>query len=883
MPNISLSWLRDHVRVPEDATLEEVAESLVSVGFEEEEIHPAKVTGPLVVGKVLSLATEEHSNGKTINYCRVDVGPFNDAPGTGKEKSDVPSRGIVCGAHNFKVGDKVAVALPGAVLPGPFPIAQRKTYGHVSDGMICSERELELGSDHDGIIVLNRSYPEFAALPEGADLVQPFGLGERVLEVNVTPDRGYGFAIRGLAREYSHATGAEFTDWGLEKNLASPLPKTSEKAFQVKVDADSPLKGRVACDRFVTQVVRGLDPQAATPSWMVDYLEQAGMRSISLPVDVTNYVMLDLGQPLHAYALESVAEPIVVRRARAEEKFTTLDGKERTLHTEDLLITDSPDKGEGSRIIGLAGVMGGLDSEVVEGTSDVVIEGAHFDPISVARTSRRHRLSSESAKRFERGVDFLVTPVAVQRTAELLAKYGGGQIDPIRFDLNATEALPKVRMSVMEPERLAGHPFTPSRIIEVLEEIGATVERDGEHLVVQPPSWRPDLTGPAHLVEEVTRIDGYDKIPYRLPSTSGSAQLTNDQWTKRRVSDTLAQSGLVEVLSYPFIGRAHDRQGISQADPRRNTLRLQNPLADDAPDLRTTILDSLLEVAERNASRGSATVAIFETGSVTVPEGTVPAPIVPVTARPSDEQIDSLNLGVPDQPWKVAAVCGGPQGDAGVLSPARNWDWADAISAAQLIGEAVGVKVQAVRAWQPEETARIPGPPVPEPTLDEDDVAPWHPGRVAKLFARQGKQLVELGLAGELHPHVVEEYGLPSRSAAFELDLDRLAQLVPQTPVQVQKVSVYPPAKIDLALIVKQSLPAADVERVLRQSVGERLESIKLFDVYVGDPVPDGHRSLAYALTLRAADHTLSPEEVTKIREKAIGDVSKRLGATLRA
>lgn len=883
MPNVSLSWLRDHVEIPADVTLTEVADALVGVGFEEEEIHPPKVTGPLVVGEVLTKETETHSNGKTVNYCRVNVGTHNDAPGSGKEKSTLPSRGVICGAHNFEVGDKVVVALPGAVLPGPFPISQRKTYGHISDGMICSERELGLGEDHDGIIVLERLLPGVDVGEPGTDLVERLGLGEEVLEVNVTPDRGYGFAVRGLAREYSHASGAPFVDKGLAENLKTALPPHSDEGFEALVAPGSDLEGRPACDRFVTQVVRGLDPAAPTPAWMVERLEQAGMRPISLPVDVTNYVMLDLGQPLHAYALESVAEPIVVRRATSGEPFTTLDGAERSLHADDIVITDSPGGAAGSRLIGLGGVMGGLDSEVNPDTTDVVIEGAHFDPVSIARTSRRHRLVSESSKRFERGVDPLLAPVAVHRTAELLAEYGGGTLDPIRFDYNAAVLPEPVTMNVTEPLRITGRDYSAERIQELLELIGASVEVGGGELIVTPPSWRPDLTGPAHLVEEVARLDGYDNIPTRLPATSGAASLTPAQWARRRVSDVLAETGAVEVLSYPFIGNAHDRQGFPADDQRRDTVKLRNPLADDAPALRTSLLDSLLDVAERNAARGNLTLAVFELGMVTEPQGTEPAPIPGVDRRPGVEELTALHAGVPRQPDHLAGVFGGPLGPSGVLSATRRWDWADAISVVRRLAEAVGVDLQVTRAWMPPGYKPVPGPPAPKPENDPNQVAPWHPGRVARLYVRRGKELIDLGMAGELHPAVTDEYGLPARSSAFEIDLHKLVELMPTDPVQATKVSVYPPAKIDLALVLPETVPAADVERILTQSVGPVLETLQLFDVYTGEQVEPGARSLAFSLTLRAPDHTLSTEEVTKIREKAIFDVEKRLGAKIRA
>ena len=409
MPYVPLEWLGEHAEVPAGLDVPALAAALVKVGLEEEEIHAAAVTGDLVVGKVLSLVKETHSNGKTVNYCRVDVGPFNDAPGTGKEKSELASRGIICGAHNFEVGDHVVVALPGTVLPGPFAIAARKTYGHVSDGMICSERELGLGEDHGGIIVLERRWDE---IPEpGTNVLPLLGLGEELLEINVTPDRGYCFSMRGVAREFSHSTGAAFVDPASRYTA----PEPTADGFRVEVRDDSPIHGQVGCDRFVTRVVRGIDPNAASHEWMVRRLRQAGMRPISLAVDITNYVMLDLGQPMHAYDLAKMREPIVVRRAAGGETLVTLDDVERTLDPEDLLITDD----DGARVLALAGVMGGASTEIDEGPSDVLLEAAHFDPITVARTARRHKLPSEAAKRFERGVDPQLPAVAAQRAAEL--------------------------------------------------------------------------------------------------------------------------------------------------------------------------------------------------------------------------------------------------------------------------------------------------------------------------------------------------------------------------------------------------------------------------------------------------------------------------------
>ncbi|WP_336923754.1 phenylalanine--tRNA ligase subunit beta [Aquipuribacter sp. SD81] len=871
---VPLPWLGEHVRLPEGASAAEVAADLVRVGLEEEGVHGGDVTGPLVVGRVLSAEPEPQKNGKTINWCSVDVGAH------GPDGPDGPTReprGIVCGAHNFGPGDLVVVALPGAVLPGPFPIASRRTYGHVSDGMICSARELGLGEDHDGILVLTRLGVDLDGVEPGHDAVELLGLRQETVEVNVTPDRGYCLSVRGVAREYAHATGAAFRD--PVDDLVPPA--ATEAGWPVRLADDAPLRGRAGCDRFVARVVRGIDPTAPTPFWLQRRLVQAGMRPISLAVDVTNYVMLALGQPLHAYDAALLSGPVVVRRARAGERLTTLDGVDRALDPEDLLITDSGDGSygaEGSRVLGLAGVMGGADTEVSGATRDVLLEAAHFDAVSTGRTARRHRLASEASRRFERGVDPLLAPAAAELAVRLLTEHGGGTPDPAWTDLRELPEPTVVSLDPTYPERLVGVAYSADEVVATLEQVGCTVERwwteltgtpRRETLAVTPPSWRPDLTGPADLVEEVARLRGYADIPERVPTPPPGAGLTAAQRAVRRVREHLVSRGLVEVLSYPFVSAAsHDALGLPEDDPRRRALRLLNPLSDEQPEMRTNVLATLLDTASRNLGRGEGDLAVFEVGAVVRPSAEpVSAGVPGVAQRPSATELAALDAAVPSQPRHLAAVLAGAAEPAGWQGPGRAAAWDDAVDVARQAVAAAGTTL----------------------TVRPAEQAPWHPGRCAELLVTAGgpdPRPAVVGHAGELHPRVCQALGLPARTCAVELDLDAVLDAAldagADRVVQAQPLSRHPLAKEDLALVAALDVPAAAVEAALVAGAGDLLEGIRLFDVYTGPQVAEGHRSLAYALRFRAPDRTLTAEEVTAARDGALR-AAEAVGARLRS
>ncbi|MDT0166142.1 phenylalanine--tRNA ligase subunit beta [Actinotalea sp. AC32] len=856
MPRIPLGWLAEHVDLPAGTTAEQLAADLVRVGLEEEALHPAAVTGPLVVGRVVERTPEPQRNGKTINWCRVDVGAHNEVA----EDGSLRPRGIVCGAHNFDAGDLVVVALPGAVLPGPFPIASRKTYGHVSDGMICSTRELGLGDDHDGIMVLS---PADVLAEPGDDARELLGLGEEVLEINVTPDRGYCFSMRGVAREYGHATGASFRDPGLQTD-EDVAPAAG--GFPVELDDDAPVHGVPGCDRFVAQVVRGVRASAPSPAWMQRRLTQAGMRPISLAVDVTNYVMLDLGQPLHAYDLTQVAGPVVVRRARAGERLTTLDDVTRELDPEDLLITDSPaGAGRAGRVLGLAGVMGGAGSEVSEDTTDLLLEGAHFDAVSVARTARRHRIASEAARRFERGVDPRLARVAVRRAAQLLVEHGGGTVEPTLTDVDETAPRAAIDLDLGLPARLVGVPYAPDEVLSTLRAIGCDVEPAGDRARVVAPSWRPDLVVPVDLVEEVARLRGYDEIPSTLPVAPAGRGLTPEQVARRAVAQALADAGWVEVLSYPFVGPSQlDVLGLPADDDRRRAVRLVNPLSDEQPTMRTFLLPTLLDTVRRNVGRGLTDLALVETGLVTTPSGDESrAPRLPGGTRPSDEALEALATAVPAQPRHVAGVLTGMRERAGWWGAGRRADHTDAVAGALLVARTVGVDL----------------------VVAAGAVAPWHPGRTAELRLADG---TVVGHAGELHPRVVAALELPARAAAFELDLDAVLGARPGDPVQAVPVSSYPPAKEDIALVVDEEVPVGELLTAVRtgaeaSSAGRILEELRVFDVYTGSQVGDGRKSVAFSLRLRAADRTLTAQEAVAVREAAVAEAHRRHGAVLRS
>jgi phenylalanyl-tRNA synthetase beta chain len=825
---VPYSWLREVVRrgAPAwDVPADELEETLVRIGHEVEEVIPVgPVTGPLKVGRVVDIE-ELTEFKKPIRAVRVDVGEGD-------------TRDIVCGATNFVVGDLVVVALPGTTLPGDFTITQRKTYGRTSDGMICSAAELNLGVDHTGIIVL----PDATASP-GDDAAPILALDDVVFHLAITPDRGYCLSVRGLAREIACAYDLDFVD----PADVPPLPADGQ-AWPLSVDPATRVR------RFALRPVTGIDPKAVSPWWLQRRLLVSGIRAISPAVDVTNYVMLELGHPMHAHDLSRISGGFLVRFAKPAETVVTLDDVERRLNPGDVLIVDDV------ATAAIGGVMGAGTTEMRDDSTDVLLEAAVWDPAAVSRTQRRLHLTSESGRRYERAVDPAISVAALDRASGLLAEIAGGTIEPTLTDWRGDPprddwSMPPINMSADLPDRTGGIEYPEGTTRRRLEQVGTTVCGNGQ-LTVTPPSWRPDLLQPADLVEEVLRLEGLELIPSVLPLAPAGRGLTSVQKRRSAIGKSLALSGYIEVIPTPFLPHGvFNRWGLPAEDPRRKTLKVLNPLEAERPELATTLLPGLLEALGRNVSRGTVDVALFAIAQVVQStERTRPVDRLPVDRRPTEEEIAILDDSLPRQPQHVAAVMSGLREPRGPWGAGRPVEAADAFEAVRIVARASGVEL----------------------TFRAAQYLPWHPGRCAEVLV--GDTVV--GHAGQLHPAVVERSGLPNGTCAVELNLDAIP--ITET-LPAPRVSAFPAVFQDVSLIVGDDVAAQSVIDALRDGAGALLEDIQLFDVYTGPQVGEGRKSLALALTFRAPDRTLTEDEASAARAAAVQRAAESVGAVQRA
>lgn len=808
----------------------------VRVGFETEGYEPIpETTGPLVIGQVVEIE-ELTQFKKPIRYCQVNVGQAN---GTGE------LQGIICGARNFRLHDYVVVSLPGAELPGGFKIAARETYDHISNGMMCSAAELGLGAQANGIIVLGEEVADMV----GEDARPVIGLSDTDFDVNITPDRGYALSARGLSREIASSFDLEFKDVADDPAVAGIDTSAVPEAEGSLINID--LREETKAQRFGVRKVSGIDPQARTPFWMERELMLCGQRSVNVATDVTNYVMLLLGTPMHAFDANEVAGDLTVRNAQEGEKFETLDHVTRELSGEDVVICD--DNG----IQSLAGVMGGTHSEISDQTTDVYFESAIWDPITVARTSRRHKLSSEASRRFERGVDPAIVEVALNIACALLHSIAGGTVEKGRTLVGEVAEPQAIRLRAEKPSEYAGVEYSRETVISRLKEVGCTVEEGSDSVLqVTPATWRTDISMDVDLIEEVLRLEGLEDIPTVLPTPAGGRGLTPAQKRRRAIGHGLAYAGYAEVLPTPFIANdTFDVWGLAADDARRNTVAVQNPLESDKAILATTLLPATLEALGRNVARGRKDLALYGLQQVAFKRAES-SPMPSVAQRPGDEVVEELLRTLPEQPLHVATVATGKMEHEGPWGEGRDYTYADAIESARLVARAAGLDIE----------------------VEAADHLPWHPGRCAAIKVAGTDDIV--GYAGELHPQVLEALNLPPRTCAMELDITALP-LTERFPAPV--LSAFPALHQDIALVVDEDIPAEKVRATVEEGAGDLIESVDLFDIFRGEQLGEGRKSLAFQLQFRAADRTLTDEEVNEHRTTAAELAKQRFGAEMRA
>jgi phenylalanyl-tRNA synthetase beta chain len=795
---VSLRWLRELIELPTEDP-DELEEVLASLGMEVDAIE--RLQAPfrgVVVARVDEVIP--HPNADRIRLCRVTTT-------NGIQE-------VVCGAWNFESGAIVPLARPGAILADGTEVDIRTIRGVTSHGMICSERELGLGEDAEGILVLDGDFEL------GSDFAEALPFPDVVFELEIEANRPDEMSMVGVARELAAFYGVDVKEPGYELEQTGPASKVSVQ-----------VKDPVGCPRFLAIP---LDRIAVGPSplWMRLRLRAAGVRPINNVVDVTNYVMLELGQPLHAFDLDSLAgEKLVVRRATEGERLRTLDGTEREFGPDDLVICDA----EG--VVSVAGLMGGETSEVSDVTTRVLLEAAHWDPPTIMEMSLRLGLRTEASARFSRGTDPNLPPKAARRAAQLMVNVAGARASTDLIDIYPEPIRPwSVEFRLSEVPRLLGRSIDRNRVVQIFESLRMTVAGT-DPLIVTVPTWRPDVTRPADLVEEVARLFGYDEFPETLPMGTGGG-LTSAQIRTRRVRQVLVGAGFFEAQTFSFMGSDDlDRLQMPEHDVRRHAISLKNPISEDEGLLRTTLLPGLLKAAARNLAYGASDVALFELGRV-------------FYAAPDD-----LDRRIPSQPQHVAFVALGAMGPKGMHARRRPVDVYTSTGAWNLLARALGLGETSLRA------DRVPG---------------FHPGRGAEVLLDGDV----VGTIGELHPGVARAYELSGRVAVGELSLEPL--LADRGPWQLEEPSTYPPVRFDLAFEVDETVTADGLLRQVRTAGGALLESVELFDEFRGGSLPAGRKSLAVRIVLRALDHTLTQDEVQQWRDHVVVAVERGLGARLR-
>ncbi|KAF0221877.1 MAG: phenylalanyl-tRNA synthetase beta [Geobacteraceae bacterium] len=799
---VSYNWLKEFVDF--DLSPDALAHLLTMLGLEVEGVE-RRFEG--LDDVVVAVVDEKvpHPNADKLTLCRVN---------NGKEILNV-----VCGAKNFRAGDKVALAQVGAVLSGDFKIKRSKIRGEESCGMLCSEKELGLAEESEGIMILP------ADLPLGAPLFSALGLKDTIFEIGLTPNRADCLSVIGIAREIAAKLGGKVTFPGHELN---------ESGTSINEVASVTVEDPQLCPRYAARYISGCRI-APSPQWLVNRLKAVGMRSINNVVDVTNYVLMEYGHPLHAFDFDLLAGGrIIVRRAGKGERFTTLDGQERHLKHSDLTIRD------GEKAVALAGIMGGGNSEISDNTTDILLESAYFNPSAIRLTSKRLGLHTESSHRFERGADINILIRALDRAASLIAELSGGSVAKGVIDIYPVKAAPrKVTARLDRINKLLGLNLPAEEVIAIFHNLEFTVETVEPGIFeVRVPSFRVDIEREIDLVEEVARLNGYDKIPTTMPMARVfSDRPPRHQKLEKELRDLLAGQGFNEVINFSFIAPdACDKILLAETDPRRNFVRLLNPLVEEQSVMRTTLLPGLLETAARNASYRIMNLRIFELRRVYL-------------SLPDRE--------LPDEPLYAAGLLSGKRAPEGWNQEKGDVDFYDAKGVVENIFEELSIPDVSFAANGMENF--------------------FHPGKACNIY--HGDEVI--GSLGEVHPTLQENFGLEKPLYYFELNFEKLVACNREV-ITVSPPPRFPDTFRDIAMILADETPADAVLKCVYTLKIPEVEGVEVFDLYKGEHIPAGLKSIAVRVRYRSPDRTLTDDEVTPVHQRIIDKLISKLNVTIR-
>ena len=796
--NVTLNWLKNYIDF--ELSPIELADRLTMLGVEVESVNQlgAELEG-VVVGSVESI--KPHPNADKLVLCQVDIGETEELQ-------------IVCGAPNVREGMLAPVATIGATLPIGLTIKRAKLRGETSHGMLCSEKELGLSEDASGLMELPTD------IPLGTSISAALGLDDVVFELEITPNRPDCLSLIGVAREIRAETG---------NALKLPQVDFNEDATDIREITSVTIEAPDLCPRYAARVIRGVKV-GQSPAWLQQRLESVGVGVINNIVDITNFVLMEYGQPLHAFDYHKLAENrIVVRRAAVGENITTLDEIDRELISDMLVIADA------EKPVALAGVMGGYVSEITETTADVLLESAYFDPSSIRATAKALGISTEASYRFERGADIGAVLVALDRAAQLIAELAGGTICKGVVDVYpGQQPLTEIQLRPERVNFILGTTLDTSEMVQILSDLGFDVKANGENYQVTVPTFRSDVTREIDLIEEIARVYGYDNIPTTLPKGDIPVPAPNPSTEVRKhIKHFLLAAGMMEAINYSFCDpNCFDKIRFAANHPLRDALKLQNPLSPEMSVLRTTLLPSLLENAQHNRNHQIDTIALFEIGSV------------------------FIRNGAEKEPERVTGILAGRVGDGVYSNPYREPDFYDIKGLVEGILEVCGIV---------------------DYTLQKTDAPTFHPGRNAAVLSRNR----QIGIFGEAHPEVLENYDLPYKAYLFDFDMEALVDAAIFAK-RFEPISVYPKVERDLAIVVDKAVLSDMPTGLIYATGGELVESVRLFDVYEGEQVPEGKKSLAYAITYHSATETLTDKAVNALHDKVVKRLNQELGAELR-